>query len=182
VIGDTAPDDLEFKLSPSGGVTLRVVDGRDNRALSANVMRIVDAQGRQLDNNAGFRFNASPEPVKLTLAPGTYTVTLMAQGYAPKTLNVTAPSTITVPMLPGGSLVLRSKSSSQLRVRLIDPKGGIYPRGQNGVFMIDPNPLSTTLNNVSGGSWMLQVLDSSDRVVNTIPITVVDGQQAVVDV
>jgi uncharacterized GH25 family protein len=182
VIGDTAPDDLEFKLSPSGGVTLRVVDGRDNRALSANVTRIVDAQGRQLDNNAGFRFNASPEPVKLTLSPGTYTVTLIAQGYAPKTLNVTAPSTITVQMLPGGSLVMRSKSSSQQRVRLIDSRGGFYPRGLNGIFMIDPNPLSTTLNNVSGGSWTVQVLDSSDRVINTIPVTVVDGQQAVVDV
>ena len=182
VVGDTAPDDLEFKLAPSGGVTLRVVDGRDNRALSANVTRIVDAQGRQLDNNAGFRFNSSPEPVKLTLSPGTYTVTLMAQGYAPKTLNVTAPSDITVQMLPGGSLVLRSKSSSQQRVRLIDPKGAIYPRGQNGIFMVDPNPLTTTINNVSGGSWTLQVLDSSDRVTNTIPITVVDGQQAVVDV
>ncbi len=182
VVGDTAPDDLEFKLAPSGGVTLRVVDGRDNRPLSANVTRVVDAQGRQLDNNAGFRFNASPEPVKLTLSPGTYSITLMASGYAPKTLSVTAPSDITVQMLPGGTLVLRSKSSSQQRVRLIDPKGAIYPRGQNGIFMIDPSPLTTTINNVSGGSWTLQVLDSAGQVVNTIPVTVVDGQQNVVDV
>ena len=182
VVGDTAPDDLEFKLAPGSGVTLRVVDGRDNRALSANVMRVVDAQGRQLDNNAGFRFNASPEPVKLTLSPGTYSVTLTAPGYAPKTLNVTAPSDVTVQMLPGGTLVLRSKSSSQQRVRLIDPKGAVYPRGQNGIFMIDPSPLTTTINNVSGGTWTLQVLGSSGQIVNTIPVTVVDGQQNVVDV
>ena len=182
VVGDTAPDDLEFKLSPGSGVTLRVVDGRDNRALSANVMRVVDAQGRQIENNAGFRFSSSPEPVKLTLSPGTYSVTLTAMGYAPKTLNVTAPSDITVQMLPGGTLILRSKSSAQQRVRLIDPKGSIYPRGQNGIFMVDPNPLTTTINNVSGGSWTLQVLDSAGQVVNTIPITVVDGQQNVVDV
>ena len=182
VVGDSAPDDLELKLSPSGGVTLRVVDGRDSRPLSANVTRIVDGQGRQLENNGGFRFNNSPEPVKLTLAPGAYTVTITAMGYAPKVLSITAPSDITVQMLPGGTLVLRSKSSSQQRVRLIDPKGGVYPRGPNGVFMIDPSPLATTINNVSGGSWTLQVLDASDHVVNTIPITVVDGQQNIVDV
>ncbi len=181
-VGDTAPDDLELKLAPSEGVTLRVVDGRDNRPLSANVMRIVDAQGRQLENNGGFRFNASPEPVKLTLAPGTYSVTVTASGYAPKTLSVASPSDITVQMLPGGSLVLRSKSSTQQRVRLIDPKGAVYPRGPNGIFMIDPSPLSTTLNNVSSGNWTLQVLNASGQVINTIPITVVDGQQNIVDV
>jgi hypothetical protein len=181
-IGNSPPDDLAFKLSPSGGVTLHVVDGRDNRALSANVLHVVDAQGRELDNSGGFRFNSSPGPVKLTLSPGTYSVTLSAMGYAPKVVSVTSPIEMTVQMLPGGSLVLRSKSSSQQRVRLIDPKGSIYPRGQNGIFMIDPNPLTTTINNVSGGSWTLQVLDSAGQVVNTIPITVVDGQQNVVDV
>jgi large repetitive protein len=181
-IGNSPPDDLAFKLSPSGGVTLHVVDGRDNRALSANVLHVVDAQGRELDNSGGFRFNASPGPVKLTLSPGTYSVTLSAMGYAPKVVSVTSPIEMTVQMLPGGSLVLRSKSSSQQRVRLIDPKGSIYPRGQNGIFMIDPNPMTTTINNISGGSWTLQVLDSAGQVVNTIPITVVDGQQNVVDV
>ena len=161
---------------------MHVVDGRDNRQLSANVLHVVDAQGRELENSGGFRFNSSPEAVKLTLSPGSYTVTLSAMGYAPKVINVTAPSEITVAMTPGGTLVLRSKSSAQQRVRLIDSNGGVYPRGQNGIFMIDPSPLTTTLNNVLGGSYTLQVLDSANRVVNSIPITVVDGQQAAVDV
>jgi uncharacterized GH25 family protein/protocatechuate 3,4-dioxygenase beta subunit len=181
-IGDSAPDDLEFKLSPSSGVTLRVVDGRDNRALSANVMRVVDAQGRTLEGSGGFRYNPSTEPVTLTLAPGTYTVTLTAMDYAPKSINVTSPSDITVQMMPGGSLVLRSKSSTQQRVRLIDSKGAIYPRGPNGIFTLDPSPLTTTVNNVTGGVWTLQVLNSADQVINSIPITIVDGQQAVMDV
>src|SRR5205085_10690138 len=42
VIGDSAPDDLQFKLAPSNGVTITVVDARDNRQLSANAVRIVD--------------------------------------------------------------------------------------------------------------------------------------------
>jgi len=103
-------------------------------------------------------------------------------GYAPKVISVASPSEITVAMAPGGTLVLRSKSSSQQRVRLIDPNGAIYPRGQNGIFLLDPRPLTTTLNNIAGGTYTLQVLNSADQVVNSIPITVVDGQQNVVDV
>ena len=182
VIGDSAPDDLQFKLSPSGGVTLHVVDARDNSQLSANVLKVVDARGQQVEGGGGFRFNNSPEPIKLTLAPGTYSVTLTAMGYAPKVISVASPSEITVAMAPGGTLVLRSKSSSQQRVRLIDPNGAIYPRGQNGIFLLDPRPLTTTLNNIAGGTYTLQVLNSADQVVNSIPITVVDGQQNVVDV
>jgi uncharacterized GH25 family protein len=182
VIGDSAPDDLSFKLAPSGGVTLHVVDGRDNRALGANVLRVVDASGRELESSGGFRFSSSPEAVKLTLSPGTYSVTLGAMGYAPKVVRVTSPSEITVQMVPGGSLVLRSKNATAQRVRLIDPSGAVYPRGPNGIFMLDPSPLTTTINNVGGGTWTLQVLDSADRVINSIPVTVVDGQQNFVDV
>src|SRR5207245_2305566 len=42
-----SPDEIEFKLSPSAGVTLKVVDGRDGRMLGANV-RVTDAQGREV--------------------------------------------------------------------------------------------------------------------------------------
>jgi len=87
-----------------------------------------------------------------------------------------------VAMVPGGTLVLRSKSSTQQRVRLIDPNGAIYPRGQSGIFLLDPSPLTTTLNNVAGGTYKLQVLNSADQVVNSIPITIVDGQQTVADI
>jgi len=182
VIGDSAPDDLEFKLSPSGGVTLHVVDARDNSQLSANVLRVVDGRGQNVEGGGGFRFHNSPEPIKLTLAPGSYTVTLAAMGYAPKVIGVASPSEITVAMVPGGTLVLRSKSSTQQRVRLIDPNGAIYPRGQSGIFLLDPSPLTTTLNNVAGGTYKLQVLNSADQVVNSIPITIVDGQQTVADI
>jgi uncharacterized GH25 family protein len=181
VVGDSAPDNLEFKLSPSSGVTLRVVDARDNRALGANVLRVVDAQGREV-NIGSFRFSASTEPVKLSLSPGTYRVTLAAMGYAPRTLSVVSPSDQTVRMAPGGSLVLRAKAGGTQRVRLVDASGSYYPRGPNGIFLIDPSPMSTTLNNVMAGNYKLQVLDSADRVVNSIPLTVIDGQQTVVEV
>jgi hypothetical protein len=80
--------------------------------------------------------------------------------------------------------VLRSKSGSLLRARLVDANGVAYSRWGfgGGVFTIDPSPGLTTLNNISAGTYQLQILDSADRVVNTISLTVVDGQQIQVDV
>lgn len=181
VVGDTPPDDLQFKIAPSDGVTLNVVDARDNSPLSANVLRVIDAQGNTIDVG-GFRFSNTPEPVKLTLAPGQYSVTLTASGYAPQVVSVTSPSTQTVAMTPGGTLVLRSKSSTKQSVRLIMPNGSFYPRGANGIFVLNPSPLTTTLENVAAGQYTLQVLDAGGNVTNTIPITVAEGQQNVIDV
>ena len=104
-------------------------------------------------------------------------VTLAAPGYANKVVSVTAPSTVTIALTPGGTLVLHSKSSTQQRARLLDGSGAIYRN-----LTLDPSPMTTTVNNVAGGTYTLQLLDSSDRVTNTIPITIVDGQQAVVDI
>jgi hypothetical protein len=105
-------------------------------------------------------------------------------GYAPQTVTITSPSEPTIAMSPGGTVVLRSKSSSLLRARLVDANGVAYSRGGfgGGVFTIDPSPGLTTLNNISAGTYQLQILDSADRVVNTISLTVVDGQQVQVDV
>ncbi|HEY8848292.1 MAG TPA: carboxypeptidase-like regulatory domain-containing protein, partial [Thermoanaerobaculia bacterium] len=183
-IGDSGSDDLVFKLAPSSGVTIHVVDQRDNRAIGANVTRVVDAQNRDVDLGS-FRFGGGPDPIKLTLSAGVYRVTLAAMGYAPQTVTITSPSEPTIAMSPGGTVVLRSKSSTLLRARLLDSNGVAYSRGgfgAGGVFTIDPSPGLTTLNNISAGTYQLQILDSTGRVVNTISVTVVDGQQVQVDV
>ena len=84
-------------------------EARDNRALSANVIQVVDAQGRQVDSGPMMRFGGgSAEPVKLALAPGTYRVTLSAMGYATQTVNVVSPSSPTILMSPGGTVVMVS--------------------------------------------------------------------------
>ncbi|PYQ56227.1 MAG: hypothetical protein DMF58_21225 [Acidobacteria bacterium] len=145
-IGDSAPDDLQFKLTPSNGVTINVVDARDNRQLPANVTRIVDASGQVVEAGGGFRVTGSAEPITLTLSPGTYTVTIAAMGYANKLVTVTAPSQITVALTPGGTLVLRSKSSTQQRARLVDSSGAIYRN-----VTLDPSPLTTTMLRSASG-------------------------------
>jgi protocatechuate 3,4-dioxygenase beta subunit len=182
-VGDTAPE-VDLTLSPSAGVTLRVVDGRDGRLIAAGT-QVLDMQGNTVAG-MGFRFNQTPEPVKLDLAPGQYRVTLNAQGYALKTMVVTspAPTAITVPMTPGGTLLIQSKSSAQLRARLIAPDGSSYFRlGMgDGTFQLLPSPATTTLQTVAPGIYRLEVLDVSDRVVNATSVTVSEGQQTTISV
>jgi hypothetical protein len=178
-----APADVELKLAPSAGVTLRVVDGRDGRLLAATP-HVVDMQGRALDS--GFRFTSTPEPLKLDLAPGTYRVTLYANGYAVKTITVASPSPLqNVPMTPGGTLFIKSKSSSNdLRVRLIDGNGLPYARtGFNeGAFPLLAAPGVTTIQNVAPGTFRLEVLDKTDRVVNSTSVTVNEGMPTTVEI
>lgn len=185
VVGDS-PEDLEFKLSPSGGVTLTVVDARDNRQISANVGRIVDAQGRDVDSIPNFRFGGALEPMKLTLSSGTYRITLSAMGYATQTVTVVSPSNPTVRMTPGGSVVIRSKSTTTTRARLVDSNGLAYMRsafgGTGGVFTVDANPGVTTLQNIAPGTFRLEVLGPGDQVIKTVPLTVVDGQPTQVEI
>jgi len=177
-----APSDVELKLSPSAGIVLNVVDGRDGRLLSAQP-RVVDMQGRAIDT--GFRFNNTPEPLKIDVSPGTYRVTLYANGYAAKTITVTAPSSQSVPMTPGGTLQIKSKSSaSDLRFRLIDGNGLPYGRlGFNeGTYPLLASPAVTTLPNVAPGVFRLEVLDKTDRVVNSTSVTVADGMPTTVEI
>src|SRR5260370_37781449 len=49
-IGDTTPEDVQFHLSPSDGITIRAVDTRDNTALTVNVLRVVDSHGDEISN------------------------------------------------------------------------------------------------------------------------------------
>jgi protocatechuate 3,4-dioxygenase beta subunit len=171
----TSDADLQFKISPSSGVTLRVVDARDQRLLMANV-HIVDAMGRDID--PPFFRPGSPEPLKLSLAPGTYRITVGAMGYASRMVSVTAPSDQIVALTPGGTLVIRSKASTTQRARLVDGSGNVYMRSfAQSTFMLDPSPGATTINNIAGGVYRLEILDSRDAVVNTTAVTVVDGQQ-----
>ena len=183
LVVDETPSDVELKLSPSAGITLRVVDARDGRLIAA-WPHTVDSQGRSLDDG-GFRFSSTPAPVQLDVSPGTYRITLYAMGYASKTITVTAPSSQNVPMSPGGTLLIKSKSSSSdLRFRLVNPDGTLYARGgfNEGAFPLIPSPGVTTFSNVAPGTFRLEVLDKSDRVTNTTSVTINEGQPTTIEI
>jgi large repetitive protein len=173
-IGDAAPDDVQFQLSPSDGITIRAVDTRDNTALTVNVQRVVDAQGNDIPSQGGFGSN---EVVKLALSPGVYQVTVMARGYATQTLSMSSPSQQTVRFSPGGTLVLHSSASTLVQARLVASSGVPYGMNPFTQGIINLQPGATTLNNVPAGHYQLQVLDNANRLTKTVEIDVFDGQQ-----
>jgi protocatechuate 3,4-dioxygenase beta subunit len=180
-IGDSSPDEVQFQLSPGDGILIRAIDTRDNTPLTVNVLRVVDAQGRDLPSSSGF-FGNSSETVKLSLAPGVYTVTVMARNYAPQTISMPSPSQQVVRFSPGGTIVLHSKESTTRRVKLVDAAGvthGLNPISQ-GISLLPPG--ATQINNIAAGHYQLQILDNTDRVTKTVEIDVVDGQQRDYDV
>ena len=185
VVGDST-DPIEFKLAPSAGVTITAVDPRDNRQLSAAVIRVTDAAGNNVDSGSGFRFSESSGPMTLTLSPGTYRVTVAAFGYATQTITVSSPSNATVRMSPGGTVVISSRYNTTMRARLVDSSGMAYARGGfgggGGVFTIDPSPGVTTLQNIAAGAYHLDLLGSGDQVTKSFTLTVNDGQQTAVEV
>ncbi|HEX3067088.1 MAG TPA: carboxypeptidase regulatory-like domain-containing protein [Thermoanaerobaculia bacterium] len=182
IIGDSDPDQVQFQLSPGDGITIRAIDTRDNTPLTVNVLRVVDSQGNELPSSSSGFFGNSSETVNLALAPGVYTVTVIARNYASQTLSMSSPSQQVVRFSPGGTIILHSKDSSTRRARLIDAAGvthGLNPISQG----ISPLPPGTTqINNVAAGHYTLQILDNSDRITKTVGIDVIDGQQSNYDV
>jgi large repetitive protein len=180
IIGDSAPEDVQFRLSPSDGITIRAVDTRDNTPLTVNVIRVVDAQGNDLPSGSGFFSNT--EVVTLPLAAGTYRVTVSARNYAPQTVTMSSPSQQTVRFSPGGTIILHSHDSVTRRFRLIDSGGGTF--GMNpfsqGIMSLPPGTMP--LNNIAPGHYRLEVLDNTDRVTKTVEIDLRDGEQKDYDV
>jgi uncharacterized GH25 family protein/protocatechuate 3,4-dioxygenase beta subunit len=180
IIGDSTPEDVQFRLSPSDGITIRAIDMRDNTALTVNVLRVVDAQGNDLPTGSGFF--SSTEVVKLPLAPGTYRVTVSARNYASQTITMSSPSQQTVRFSPGGTLILHSRSSEARHFRLTDSSGtvvGMNPINQ-GIQTLPPGTLP--LHNVAPGRYRLDILDNNDRITSSMDVEVIDGQQKDYDV
>lgn len=180
-VSESGLNDVALKLSPNSGVTLKVVDGRDGRQLTANVI-VYDAQGRVVHDEP-FRFGGSAEDVKLTLAPGQYRAVVSAMGYSVRSVSIASPSTQVVALTPGGTVIVRSSSSGVARGRLIDSSGQPYtrPNSRNAVFLLDGSPGTTTLLNVAPGSYTLQLLDMNDAAVKSTTVIVLEGQTATVD-
>src|SRR5206468_3863206 len=90
----TSDVEVNFTVSQSDGITLRVVDGRDQRMLAA-FAQAYDSAGREVDPNV-FRGLGSPAPITLNVSPGLYRVTVSAIGYATQTVSVQAPNPVAV--------------------------------------------------------------------------------------
>jgi protocatechuate 3,4-dioxygenase beta subunit len=175
--GESGREGLELRLSRNDGVTLRVVDGRDGRQITAFVT-VYDVAGRVVHDTrtAGFFGSGSAADVYLPLAPGSYTATLATSGYAMSTVRLTSPSTQTVSMTPGGTITVQSKHSVVRRIRLLDSSGMPYPRMSWTQPTRDLLPGTVPFDNVAPGSYALQLLNDDDSVADTVQVVVREGE------
>ncbi|HET7436985.1 MAG TPA: carboxypeptidase-like regulatory domain-containing protein [Thermoanaerobaculia bacterium] len=180
-IGDEGRDDLDFRIARNDGLTLTVVDARDNRQLNASAF-VLDANGAIVYDDM-FRFGGAASDVRLPLAPGSYRVVLTAMGYATRIINATSPDKMTVGLTPGGTLVIRSGVSAPRRARLLDSSGQAYFRNgsRQPFFAIDAAPAATTVQQIAPGTYTLQIVSNNGAPIDAKQVTVVEGQTTTVD-
>jgi uncharacterized GH25 family protein len=180
-VGDSDLADVELPLSKTEGITIKVVDARDNRALGAAVV-VFDTAGRQVQEQRGFFPGMEAGETKLALSPGTYVVTVGTQGYGTRSVTLRAPGSHTIPLMPSARINVKSKHSERVRVRLLDASGMWYPRWTETFTGAWLNPNVTTTLDVAGGSYTLQLLGDGDAVLDSRTITVGDGQTVNVEI
>jgi len=172
-VGENGAPPVEVKLTPSSGLRLRVVDGRDLRPLTAWV-HAESGSGQGYDGTVA----ASTEPATIALAAGSYRLTAGAAGYAPLTLTVTAPGEQTVALTPGGTIVVSSSSDTFAFVRVVDAAGlplRFGPGTAAELFRVDPAPGQTRIANVPAGTYTLQLL-AGGNVLRSASVTVREGE------
>lgn len=173
-VSEAPVDGVEVKLARNDGVTMKVVDARDGRAINGAVI-VRDAQDRIVHEARGM-FGSSSQ-IQLPLPPGSYTAAVYSYGYALRNVSITSPSSPTVALSRGGALAIEGQQSSIRRGRLLEG-GRVYPYQlrPNGVFEINPRPGITTLENVAPGSYTLVLLSPDETSVEkSVQIVVQEG-------
>jgi hypothetical protein len=174
-VGEAGRDGLEIRLTKNDGVTLRVVDARNNQPLSASV-HVYDMQGQLVPGSPTTFFGSQdPSAIKLRLPAGTFTASVGANLYAPQNIRIQSPGTELVRLTPGGVLNVRSRHSERYRIRLIDANGLPYMRSINPLPWRDFPPGTTTFANVAPGDYTILLLGANDAVLDSVKVTVQEG-------
>lgn len=152
--------EIELELETSDGLTLEVVDARDDRPLDATV--VARDLARRIVANRSSRIG-SDGSLNIALAPGQYLLSASADGYGTVTRAVAAPSSgLRLGLTPGGTLVLEAERPLRGRVRLVGEDGEEYVRCWcNGLADIDLDGRRTTVEHVAPGHYTLEVLEQS---------------------
>lgn len=175
--GEAGRENLEFKLMRNEGVKVKVVDLRDGRALTGIVVAFNRGGGVAHDSRGSMRFgDSAPEDVSVPLPPGSYTATVSAFNYAPRSVTLTSPSTPTVALTPGGTIRLTSKHSQRRRYRLLDSTGTHYPRWEARPMPGFLMPGTVPLEHIAPGVYTLQLLNDNESVADTTQVMVREGE------
>lgn len=173
-VTQSGADGIDFKIAKIDGLRLRVVDARSGTALGAQV-RITDGLGRTAYEGG---VSSSTDGSKISLAMGSYRVSVWADGYAPIVSGVSSPSSgTTLALTPGGTIELELDGGEAASGKLIGADGQDYFRGywmRQASFRIDPGV--TTLRNITPGSYTLAMLDAAGNVTKSWPVSVTEGR------
>jgi protocatechuate 3,4-dioxygenase beta subunit len=178
-------EELQVKLSRGQEVTLKTVDGRNGQPVRAMAW-VLDAQNRMVNDTSGSAGRATDEgEVKFSLAPGSYTASVRANGYVPMDLRIQSPSPpLVVALTAGGTIRVKSKHAEVRVFRLLDANGLAYSRLENAQssHVLLPHPEITELPMVAPGTYTLQLLGYEEKVVDSVPVTVREGGLVVVEI
>jgi large repetitive protein len=178
---DDQDESVELSLQPDDGLTLRVVDRRDGRALSADIV-VHDAR-----NVVAWSGRPSPRAdgtIRIPVASGTYRVSAWATGYAPSNLQISsdgAPQTIA--LTPGGTLVIESRARVPVRARLLDQLGAPYPTSRwNHSGEVTLAPGTNRLNNLAPGPYTIQILGDTGAPATSEGAVVREGETTAISI
>lgn len=165
-VSDTGADEIELRLTRGATTTVLVVDARNGRPIAANAA-VLDAQGRVIEEIHRVATGDPAQGVRLPLPPGTYTVQISAHGYAPARTRITAPSSRTVALTPGGSIRIQSRHTVPRKLRITTPNGAIPHHLRPGLNVIA---------NLTPGTYTLDLMNDAGGVADTLRVTVIEGQ------
>jgi hypothetical protein len=178
-VGDSAPPDVELRLSKIDGVQLKVTDARDGRTLGAQVV-VYDLAG-QVAWDPGFSIGSTPGAVAIPVPPGQYRAVVSAPGYAAQSIPITSPSKPSIGLTPGGTLLIHSSSVAIQRGRLVSG-GMIYTRPFNRDGSFGIAGATSQVGNIQPNQYTLEVLGPGGVVTKRVDVTILEGTVTNVDI
>ncbi|MHB0969936.1 MAG: carboxypeptidase regulatory-like domain-containing protein [Thermoanaerobaculia bacterium] len=175
-INDSDSNVVELKLRKEAGLTIRALDARSGRSIEAWVT-VRDAGNRVVFDNAPAGGRDADGAVRVPVSAGSYSITVVAYGYASQRIRAQAPSQeIRVALTPGGSIAIESSYAERRAIRLIDTAGADYLEDVDFYGGGRLNPGKSTMPNIAPGAYTLQILGPGGQVEKSVSVTVREGQ------
>jgi|CXWL01.1.fsa_nt_gi protocatechuate 3,4-dioxygenase beta subunit len=178
-VPDSGEVEVELTLEQNDGLLVTLVDGRRGRAMQGWVV------ARATDGSVVYDGvpRREGDAVRLPIAAGSYLISASATGFATRTVPASVPSSgLRMTLSPGGTLVVRTATSSSRLARLYGPDGDEYVRCWcNRLADIWLEGRRTKLENIAAGAYTLAIF-AADGGRQDYPVTVEEGRTAEVDV
>jgi Carboxypeptidase regulatory-like domain len=170
VVSGGDPREVELRVRQAIAIGVRVTDAGDNSLIDASISPRLKGSNAPPTSRPAPRVEGGAQ--RLWLLPGTYTVAVWAEGYSPKTIEVTVPGPdVSVALERGGRIIITGLTPGAVMVRLRAPASTVRmaPATQ------------AQFQNLAPGVYTLEALDAERKVIATREdVRVVAGQTTTV--